>query len=105
MDNGSLKAGETVYQVGELPETLRVSKIHYEPPKTVFETPFASIFPPTIEDGDGTRYSERVRTTAAALTPAERKAVEDRMLLYEVTGESARGLAVTIQEEDTDSAL
>ena len=27
-----LKAGETVYQAGELPGTLRVSKIHYEPP-------------------------------------------------------------------------
>ena len=27
-----LKAGETVYQAGELPETLRVSKIHYDPP-------------------------------------------------------------------------
>ena len=51
-----LKAGETVYQAGELPETLRVSKIHYEPPKTVYEIPFASIFPPSMENGDGTRY-------------------------------------------------
>ena len=50
-----LKAGETVYQAGELPKTLRVSKIHYEPPKTVCETPFASIFPPSMENGDGTR--------------------------------------------------
>ena len=33
-----LKAGETVYQAGELPKvlkTLRLSKIQYEPPKTV----------------------------------------------------------------------
>ena len=30
-----LKAGETVYQADELPQTLRVSKIHYESPKTV----------------------------------------------------------------------
>ena len=30
-----LKVGETVYQPGELPKTLRVTKIHYEPPKTV----------------------------------------------------------------------
>ena len=37
----SLKAGETVYQAGELPETLRVSKIHYEPPRTVCKLPFA----------------------------------------------------------------
>ena len=36
-----LKAGETVYQTGELPKTLRVSKIDYEPPKTVCETTFA----------------------------------------------------------------
>ena len=50
-----LKAGETVYQTGELPETLRVSNIHCEPPKTVYETPFASIFPPSMENGDGTR--------------------------------------------------
>ena len=51
-----LKAGEIVYQAGELPETLRVSKIHYEPPKTVCETPFASIFQPSMENGDGARY-------------------------------------------------
>ena len=43
-----LKAGETVYQAGELPATLRVSEVHYEPPKTVCnfthsETPYASI--------------------------------------------------------------
>ena len=50
-----LKAGETVYQAGELPKTLRVSKIHYEPPKTVCKTPFASIFPLSMENGDGTR--------------------------------------------------
>ena len=50
-----LKAGETVYQAGELPKTLRASKIPYEPPKTVCETPFASIFPPSMENGDGTR--------------------------------------------------
>ena len=31
-----LKAGETVYQAGELPKTHRVSEIHYEPPKTVY---------------------------------------------------------------------
>ena len=42
-----LKAGETVYQAGELPKTLRVSKIHYEPPQTVCKAPFASIFPPS----------------------------------------------------------
>ena len=52
-----LKAGETVYQAGELPETLRVSKIDYEPPKTVCKTTFASIFPPSMENGDGTRHS------------------------------------------------
>ena len=50
-----LKAGETVYQAGELPKTLRVSKIQYGPPKTVCETPFASIFPASTENGDGTR--------------------------------------------------
>ena len=43
-----LKAGETVYQAGELPKTLRVSKIHYEPPKTVRKTLLASIFPPSM---------------------------------------------------------
>ena len=32
-----LKAGETVYQAGELPKTIRVSKTHYEIPNTVFE--------------------------------------------------------------------
>ena len=52
-----LKAGETVYQAGELPKTLRVPKIDYEPPKTVCKTPFASIFPPSMENGDGTRSS------------------------------------------------
>ena len=31
-----LKAGETVYQTGELPEILRVSEIHYEPPQDTF---------------------------------------------------------------------
>ena len=56
-----LKAGETVYQTGELPKTFRVSKLHYmyEPPKTVCETPFASIFPPSMENGDGTRRHRR----------------------------------------------
>ena len=40
-DNGNLKAGETVHQAGELcqcnsvPETPRVFRIRYEPPKTV----------------------------------------------------------------------
>ena len=29
------KAGEIVYQAGELPKALRVSKTHYEIPKTV----------------------------------------------------------------------
>ena len=56
-----LKAGETVHQAGELPKTLRVSKIHYEPPNTVMEQPFASIFPPSMENGDGTRREERMR--------------------------------------------
>ena len=46
-----LKAGETVYQAGELPKTLRVSKIRYEPPETVCETPFVSISPPSMERG------------------------------------------------------
>ena len=37
-----------MYQAGELPATLRVSEVHYEPPKTVCnfthsETPYASI--------------------------------------------------------------
>ena len=54
-----LKAGETVYQAGELPKTPRVPKIHYEPPKTVCETAFASIFPPSMENGDGTRVGLR----------------------------------------------
>ena len=45
-----------MYQAGELPKTLRVSKIHYEAPKTVCDTPFASLFPPSMENGDGTRY-------------------------------------------------
>ena len=31
--------------------------VHYEPPETVCETPFASIFPPSMENGDGTRSS------------------------------------------------
>ena len=43
--SAQLKAGETVFQAGELPKTLRVSKIHYEPPKTVCETPFCLDFP------------------------------------------------------------
>ena len=34
-----LKAGETVSQTGELPETLRVPKLHYEPPQTVCKIP------------------------------------------------------------------
>ena len=50
-----LKAGEPLYQAGELPKTLRVSKIHYEPPKTMCKAPFASVFPSSMEDGDGTR--------------------------------------------------
>ena len=53
-----LKAGETVYQAGELPKTLRVSKTHCELPKTVCKIPFASIFPPSMENGDGARYCE-----------------------------------------------
>ena len=44
-----------MYQAGELPETRRVSKIDYEPPKTVCKTTFASILPPSMENGDGTR--------------------------------------------------
>ena len=36
-----LRAGEAVYQAGELPKTRRVSKIHCEPPETVCKTPFA----------------------------------------------------------------
>ena len=51
-----LKAGETVYQTGELPKTLRVSKIDYEPPKTVCKTTFASIFPPSMHLGGGGRF-------------------------------------------------
>ena len=51
-----LKAGETVYQAGELPKTLRVSQIDYEPPKTVCKTTFASIFPPSMENGYGARH-------------------------------------------------
>ena len=47
-----MKAGETVHQAGELPKTLRVSKIHYEPPKTVCKTISASIFPPSFENGE-----------------------------------------------------
>ena len=59
-----LKAGETVHQAGELPETPRVSKIHYEPPKTVCKRPFASIFPPSMENGDGTRCCASSRACA-----------------------------------------
>ena len=44
-----LKAGETGYQAGELPETPRVSKIHHEPFKTVCKTLSASIFLPSME--------------------------------------------------------
>ena len=44
-----------MHQAGELPETLRASKIHYEPPQTVCKEHFASIFPPSMENGDGTR--------------------------------------------------
>ena len=58
-----------MYQAGELPKTLRLSKIHYEPPKTVGKTPFASICPPSMENGDGTRYTvvqERVATENVA---------------------------------------
>ena len=57
-----LKSGETVHQVGELPKTLRVSKIHYEPPKTVCKIPFASIFPPSMENGYGTPRGEGLAT-------------------------------------------
>ena len=56
-----LKAGETVYQAGELPKTLGVSKRDYEPPKTVCKTTFASIFPPSMENGDGTRHWRQAR--------------------------------------------
>ena len=60
-----LKAGETVYQAGELPETLRVSKIDYEPPKTACKTIFASIFSPSMENGDGTRQHAHARGAQA----------------------------------------
>ena len=66
-----LKAGETVYQAGELPKTLRVSKTHYELPKTVCKTPFASIFPPSMENGDGTRQGAAVRVEEACEKSAE----------------------------------
>ena len=69
---GRLKAGETVYQAGELPATLRVSKIHYEPPKAVCKTPFASIFPPSMENGDGTRYGARSPAGSNARRPPSR---------------------------------
>ena len=62
-----MKAGETVHQVGELPKTLRVSKIHYEPPQTVCKVPFASIFPPSMETGDGTRYQGRVERASGTM--------------------------------------
>ena len=44
-----------MYQAGELPKTFGVSKIDHEPPKTVCKTIFASSFPPSKENGDGTR--------------------------------------------------
>ena len=53
--SAQLKAGETVYQAGELPKTLGISKILYEPPRTVCKTPFASMFLLAMEHGDGTR--------------------------------------------------
>ena len=62
-----LNAGETVYQAGELPEIFRISKIHYAPPKTVCETPFASTFPPSMENGDGTRHLTRLGSGVSVL--------------------------------------
>ena len=47
-----------MYQAGELPKTLRVSKIHYEPSETVCKAHLASIFPPSMENGDGTRHQD-----------------------------------------------
>lgn len=45
-------------------------------------------------------YSQRVRTTAAALTPAERKAVEDRMLRYDLRGMLYEAFRVALAGED-----
>ena len=62
-----------MYQAGELPKALRVSKIHYEPPKTVCKTPFASIFPPSMENGDGTRLQLLKRALKAKIEDATLK--------------------------------
>ena len=43
------KAGETVYQAGELPKTLTTNNLKQG------VRPFATIFPPSMENGDGTR--------------------------------------------------
>ena len=78
-----LKAGETVYQAGELPKTRRVSKIDHEPPKTVCKTTFASIFPPSMESGDGTRR----------LCTGWRRHVEGRRVLELGAGLGVPGMA------------
>ena len=45
--------------------------VHYEPPKTVCETPFASIFPPSMENGDGTRFQEGCRANNIDITSGD----------------------------------
>ena len=69
-----LKAGETVHQVGEVPKTFRVSKIHYESSKTVCKTLFASIFPPSMENGDGIRSLVKAPTCSAESSRTSRAA-------------------------------
>ena len=78
--SAQLKAGETVYQAGELPETLRVPKIHYEPPKTVCKAPFASIFPPSMENGERlTRFTTATAGSLGGMSEAEQDYVYGAM--------------------------
>ena len=60
-----------MHQAGELPKTLRVSKIHYEPPQKVCKAPFASIFPPSMENGDGTRWGQPVVSQRRPVVPLQ----------------------------------
>ena len=82
-----------MHQAGELPETLRVSKIHYEPPKTVCETPFASIFPPLMENGDGTRCANRFENWTDSSQLCYRNVNTNLASLYESEGEPIRFIA------------
>ena len=64
--------------------TKNTLKIHYEPPKTVCKTPFASIFPPSMENGDGTRFYKQPQAAGIDDVAFECKKVERRCADFSV---------------------